>query len=71
MVPKTLNEANLNQALCNIRVKEGIIDNYFLAVFLNSKYGQYQFIRQGEGKAVQNGLTKDEILDLQKYNSFL
>ena len=65
VVPKTLNEANLNQALCNIRVKEGIIDNYFLAVFLNSKYGQYQFIRQGEGKAVQNGLTKDEILDLQ------
>ncbi|WP_041846900.1 restriction endonuclease subunit S [Caldifermentibacillus hisashii] len=65
VVPKIFNEANLNQALCNIRVKEGIIDNYFLAVFLNSKYGQYQFIRQGEGKAVQNGLTKDEILDLQ------
>ena len=65
VVPKTISEANLNQALCNIRVKESVIDNYFLVVFLNSKYGQYQFIRQGEGKAVQNGLTKDEILDLR------
>ncbi len=65
VVPKTLSEANLNQALCNIRVKESVIDNYFLVVFLNSKYCQYQFIRQGEGKAVQNGLTKDEILDLR------
>ncbi len=65
VVPFNVKEANLNQALCNVRVKEVVIDNYFLAVFLNSKYGQYQFIRQGEGKAVQNGLTKDEILALE------
>jgi type I restriction enzyme, S subunit len=65
IVPSTINEANMNQALCNIRVKEQIIDTHFLTVFLNSIYGQYQFIRQGEGKAVQNGLTKEEILALK------
>ncbi|PGD70268.1 restriction endonuclease subunit S [Bacillus wiedmannii] len=65
LVPDTIKKANLNQALCNIRVDESEIDKYFLVVFLNTKYGQYQLLREGTGKAVQPGLTRDEINSLK------
>lgn len=65
IVPSSIKNANLNQALCNIRLHDSKIDKYFLVVYLNSKYGQYQLIREGQGKAVQPGLTREEIYSIK------
>ncbi|SKB72957.1 type I restriction enzyme, S subunit [Acetoanaerobium noterae] len=65
IIPDTIQEANLNQALCNIRINEEKMDKHFLVSFFNCKYGQYQFQREGTGKAVQDGLTKEEIYNIK------
>jgi type I restriction enzyme S subunit len=53
VAPEDLGECNSNQAIAQIRLKDGI-DPYYLAAFLNSKLGRYQSERIANGQTVLN-----------------
>ena len=80
VVPEDLKEANINQALARIRLKESIkvnsrlikIDPYYISAFLNSYFGKIQTERLSRPGAQANiNLTETEsilipIVDYQK-----
>ena len=64
IVPEELKIANINQAIAKIRLKEGLINKYYLIVFLNSKYGLYQSLRKASG-GVQNNINFEDIKSIK------
>ena len=60
IVPENLKVANINQAVAKIRLKENSINKYYLAMFLNSKYGLLQSLRNASG-GVQNNINFEDI----------
>jgi len=59
IIPNNFGEANLNQALSIIRLKEGI-SNILISIYLKSHYGNSYFKRYGS-RAVQEDLKMSEI----------
>ena len=49
VVTPDIKEANIPADVAKIRIKDRNINPYFLAIFLNSKYGRYQIFRQFSG----------------------
>jgi restriction endonuclease S subunit len=64
IVLEELKVANINQAIAKIRLKEGLINKYYLIVFLNSKYGLYQSLRKASG-GVQNNINFEDIKSIK------
>ncbi len=54
VVPEYLKVGNLNAAVVRIKVKEAIVDSYYLAGFFNSKIGRLQTSRIANGAVQQN-----------------
>lgn len=54
VMPDSIPMANLNAAVVRIKVKEKIIDPYYLAGFFNSKIGRLQTSRISNGAVQQN-----------------
>ncbi|MDX2240116.1 MAG: N-6 DNA methylase [Leptolyngbyaceae cyanobacterium bins.302] len=48
-VPENIGECNMSQNLVRIRLKEEIVNPYFLSTFLSSKYGKFQSNRLATG----------------------
>jgi type I restriction enzyme S subunit len=49
IIPSSIPECNVTQHVVGVQVSKNRVDNYYLAAFLVSKYGQFQFERQGVG----------------------
>jgi len=64
IVPQNLEIANINQAVAKIRLKENVINKYYLAVFLNSKFGHLQSLRKASG-GVQNNINFEDIKSIK------
>jgi type I restriction enzyme M protein len=63
VVPPDLGEANINQHIVKMEVKPGV-DPYYVAAFLNSKYGQGQALRLVTG-TTRIALDYDAILSIR------
>ncbi len=63
IIPENFGEANLNQALSIIRMKEGF-SNIFIALYLKSYYGCNQLKRSGL-RAIQEDLKMSEIEEVK------
>lgn len=49
IIPSSIPECNVTQHVVGVQVSKNRVNNYYLAAFLVSKYGQFQFERQGVG----------------------
>lgn len=49
VIPTSIPECNVTQHVIGVQVDKKKVDNHYLATFLISKYGRFQFERQGVG----------------------